>query len=225
MTSSGAVEEAQRAVRLASRAVARCGLVTAYGHCSARIDASTFTVTPLGVPGAVGTGQCTPIVGVDGPLPEDVAGEVRVHQAIYRRRPDVGGICRVHPPVLVALSTQRVTPRARHGHGAYFAPAPPLWDSPRLVRDDQTAAAVADALGAGNAIVLRGNGAVTVGPDLRAASVVAWFLEDAARVELVAHQLGGHLELTGAEAAARATWAGDIAERMWDHMTARDTER
>jgi len=225
VSGTGAVYEAQWVVRLASRAVARCGLVTAFGHCSARIDTSTFTVTPLGTPGSVPIGEPTPLVGVDVPLPEGVAGEVRVHQAIYRGRPDVGGICRVHPPVLVALSTQRVTPRARHGLGSYFAPSLPLWDSPLLVRDDATAAAVADALGTSSAIVLRGNGAVTVGPDLRVAAVLAWFLEDAARVELVARQLDGHVELTHPEAAARATWAGDIAERMWDYMTEGDAER
>jgi HCOMODA/2-hydroxy-3-carboxy-muconic semialdehyde decarboxylase len=32
------------------------------------------------------------------PLPAGVLGEVRLHQQIYRRRPEVGGIVRSMPP-------------------------------------------------------------------------------------------------------------------------------
>ena len=57
----------------------------------------------------------------------------------------------------------RSTPRARHGFSSNIAPAPPLWDDPAFVRYDESAAALAEQLGDDRAIVLRGNGAVTVG--------------------------------------------------------------
>ena len=205
-------------------AAARSGLAGAFGHCSARVGAGDFVVSPPMPLGCVGPGHPVPTVPIDGPLPAGVSGEVRIHQAVYRLRPDVAGICRVHPPVTVALSTQCVVPLARHGHGSYFNRPIPLWEHPSLVRDERSADALAATLGESPAIILRGNGAVTVGEDLRMAAVLAWFLEDAARVELVVRQIGGSGALSADEAGARATWDGGILERMWDYLTFSDPE-
>lgn len=218
-----------RTVRVAARALARAGLAHAYGHCSARTDRDHFLVCAPRPMGLVGVGEPNIEVPIDGELPAGVLGEVRIHQAIYRRRDDIGGICRVQPPATMALSTLRLTPRARHGFSAYFAPAPPLWDDPMLVRSDDGAVAVAEELGDACAIVLRGNGAVTVGPDLRHAAVLAWYLEDSARLELSVRAASSSdgaepIELSVAEAEVRATWDGGLAERMWDYLTAGDPE-
>lgn len=224
---SDRMDEVQRQLRVGARAVARAGLVHAYGHCSVRLDDEHFLVTAPRPLGLLGVDEPGDVVARSEPLPDGVLGEVRMHQAIYRRRDDVQAICRVTPPTVVTLSTMGVTPRARHGFGAYFAPAPPLWPSPALVRDDPSADGVAAALGErAPAIVLRGNGAVVTGNSLMRAVVLAWYLEDAARVELAVRQAtaqsGG--ELTADEATQRAIWHGGIAERMWDHLTHGDPE-
>src|SRR3546814_9599505 len=119
---------------------------------------------------------------IDGPLPEGVLGEVRIHREIYRRRPEAGGICRFMSPALMALSVAGIAPVPRHGIGAYFD-AIPFWNDPRLLRDDKAAARLADLMNAAPALVMRGNGAVTVGETLPQEVTVAWFLEDAARGE------------------------------------------
>ena len=62
------------------------------------------------------------------------------------------------PPAIMSLSTMGITPAARHGLGAYFAPAPPLWNDPRLLRDTVAASGLAEALGSAPAIVMRANG-------------------------------------------------------------------
>jgi HCOMODA/2-hydroxy-3-carboxy-muconic semialdehyde decarboxylase len=170
------------------------------------------------------TAQDHPVtVPIRGALPEGVLGEVRLHQQIYRRRAEVRGIARFQSPRVMSLSALGQTPAPRHGFGSYFAPRPPLWSDTRLVRDDALAAAAADTLGQARAIVLRGNGAVTVGASLPEACVMAWYLEDAARVELdvLATGLPG-LTLSEEEAAARATTQGLIIERMWEWLTAGD---
>jgi HCOMODA/2-hydroxy-3-carboxy-muconic semialdehyde decarboxylase len=163
------------------------------------------------------------IVPVREALPAGTLGEVRLHQQIYLRRPDVRGIVRYQSPRLMSLSSMGRTPLARHGFGSYFAPQAPLWPDTRLVRDDDRAAAAADLLGQARAIVLRGNGAVAVGASLQEACVMAWYLEDAARVELdvLATGLTG-LVMDDEEAAARATTQGLIIERMWEWLTAGD---
>src|SRR5215469_4705509 len=163
-----------RRVRMAGRAVASAGLVNAYGHCSARIDDSRFIVSPTRPLGLVTREDPCVEVMTDRPLPPGAAGEVRIHQAVYRRRPDVGGICRAQPPNTMTLSVARITPRARHGFSSYFAPAPPLWDDPALVRDEASASKIAEALGDRPAIVLRGNGALTVGATIEEATVLCW---------------------------------------------------
>ena len=214
-------------VRKAARALSRSGLVHAYGHCSARIDAASFLVCAAKPMGMIGTGEPGTRVPIDGPLPEGVLGEVRIHQQIYRRRPEVGGICRVMQPHVMALSTMRRTPRARHGLGAYFAPEPPLWDDPLLLRSDEQASQLADLLGPGRAIVMRGNGAVTAGETLETAVVFAWYLEDAARVELEVLRCAADQSaptLTPAEVEVRAVGTGRIYERMWDYLCDGDPE-
>jgi HCOMODA/2-hydroxy-3-carboxy-muconic semialdehyde decarboxylase len=164
-------------------------------------------------------------VPTNGPLPADALPEVVIHQHIYRRRQDIHGIARFHSPNVVALSTMGLTPKARHGLGAYFAPAPPLYANPRLVRDDSSAAALAEQLGAARAIVMRGNGAVAVGSSIEEAVTMAWYLEDAARVELAVLAAGAAaLEFTPAEVESRAVTTGRLIERMWDWLTAGDPE-
>lgn len=128
----------------------------------------------------------------------------------------------------MTLSVARIVPRARHGFSSYFAPAPPLWDDPALVRDEVSASRVAEALTDGPAIVLRGNGALTVGATIQEATVLCWFLEDSARVELdlrkIANAGAPVSELSAAEATRRATWEGALLDRMWAYLTQGDPE-
>lgn len=209
-------------VRQAGRALARHGLLHAYGHCSLRLDQRHFLASPAKPLGLVQDEDACSVVPLDGPLPDGVLGEVRIHREIYRRRPEVGGVVRSMPPRVMTLGTARITPRARHGFGAYFAPQPPLWDDPQLLRSDEQAAALADQLGPARAIVMRGNGAVTAGESLEEAVVLTWYLEDAARIEFEARAAGiaeiGEI-LGEAEAAQRAIWSGAILDRMWAYLT------
>jgi HCOMODA/2-hydroxy-3-carboxy-muconic semialdehyde decarboxylase len=66
-----------------------------------------------------------------------------------------------------------------------------------------------------------------VGRSAEQALALAWFLEDAARVELAALAAGLAEQaplLQGEVAAQRATWEGRIAERIWDFLTLNDPE-
>jgi HCOMODA/2-hydroxy-3-carboxy-muconic semialdehyde decarboxylase len=214
-----------RRVRVAARALARAGLVHAYGHCSQRLDSDHFMVSPAKPLGLVTPQDTVVIVPTHGALPAEALPEVLAHQYIYRQRSDVFGIARFQSPSLTALSTLGLTPKARHGFGAYFAPSAPLHADPRLVRDSASAATLVEELGSARAIVMRGNGAVAVGVTLEEAVVMAWYLEDSARVELAV--LGTGLEgkiLTPKEAADRAVTSGRIIERMWDWLTEGDSE-
>jgi HCOMODA/2-hydroxy-3-carboxy-muconic semialdehyde decarboxylase len=219
---------AQADLRLAARAMARHGLAHAYGHVSVRMDATRFLVSPPQPLGTVEVGDPGVEVTLDGPLPPRALPEVRIHREIYRRRPEAGGVCRVQPPATMALSALGRTPRALHGLWTYFAPSPPLWPGVALVRDDAQAVAVAVQLGDARAIVLSGNGAVTVGATIEEAASLAFFLEDASRIELAllpATTAGATpREYTPEEVQARAVSTGGLYERMWTYLCSGDPE-
>lgn len=215
-------------VRLAARAMARHGLAHAYGHVSARIDDGHFLVSPPQPLGTVAAGDLGVVVPIDGALPERALPEVRIHREIYRGRPDVGGVCRFQSPAVIALSAMDETPRALHGLGTYFAPCPPLWSDVQLVRDDERAVKVAATMGNKAAIVLRGNGAVTAGSSVAEAAAFAFYLEDAARVEIAllpARATGREpLAYTPEDSVRRAVKAGALIERMWQFLCFGDPE-
>ncbi|PIT80716.1 class II aldolase/adducin family protein [Limnohabitans sp. JirII-31] len=217
----------EQLVRTTGRALARAGLATAYGHCSLRLDAEHFLVCaprPMGLLTPQNSGT---VVSVHGPLPDGVLGEVRIHQQVYKRRTEVNGICRFFPPHVMALAAMKLTPSARHGFSSYFYPHVPRWEHTALVRNEAAAEGVVDTLGNAPAVVVSVNGAVTVADSIQKALVLAWFLEDAGRVEN-AVQAAGHTDIsifnTPQEAQERATWNGGIVERMWDYLTHDDIE-
>lgn len=221
------MEQQQIIVRKMARALARAGLVTAFGHCSVRLDEKSFLVCaprPMGIirPGEPGT-----VVSTDAPLPEGVLGEVRMHQQVYKRRSDAKAICRFISTNVVTLAALGLTPKARHGQGAHFYPQVPFWSDPGLIRNDPAAVGVAETMGKAPAVVVSVNGAVTAGATPEQAVTLAWFLEDAARVELAALSAGladKAPRMTEEQAKTRATWQGRIAERVWDYLTDGDPE-
>lgn len=217
--------ELARTLRLTARAMHRHGLAHAYGHVSARIDEASFLVSPAQPLGTVSLNEQGVVVPLDGELPAGALPEVRIHREIYRNRMEIGGVVRVQPPALMALSTLQETPRALHGLGTYFAPHPPLWPGVALVRDDAQAVKVAEMMGNNAAIVLSGSGCVIAGETLEEAAGLTYFLEDAARLELEVRAAGGIPRVyTDDEVKVRAVKAGMLFERMWHYLCFEDEE-
>jgi len=221
------LDRTQARVRVAARALGNNDLGHAFGHVSARIDAENFLVCASKPMGLIATGEPGTIVPIDGPLPDGVLGEVRCHQQIYNRRPEVNGIARTFLRDVMTLSTFQRTPKPRIGFATYFAPCPPLWDDPLLLRDDAAAEKFADTLGDARAIVMRGNGCVLTGATVEEAIVMAFFLEEAAKTELAVMASGqeaASIIFSPEQSKARAVSSGRIFERMWDYLTDGDPE-
>ena len=224
MTRATAAQE--RTLRLAARALGRAGLVHAYGHASLRLDETHFLVCAAQPMSTITSGVAGTVVPVTGPLPSGVLGEVRIHQQIYARRSETGAVCRIMPPHVMGLSILGITSVPRHGFGAFFAPQPPFWDDPSLLRDDGRAGELADQMGLSPAIVMRANGAVVAGADLVEAVALSWFLEEAARIEHYVRLHGdpAHARLNKEETLARQDKSGRVMERMWEYLTHDDPE-
>ena len=221
------IEKTQTRVRMAARALGRNDLGHAYGHVSARLNEDSFLVCAAKPMGLIAPEDQGTVVPIDGPLPDGVLGEVRCHQQIYRRRKDVNGIARTFLRDVMTLSTFERTPKPRIGFASYFAPQPPLWNDPLLLRDDRMAGELAETLGQARAIVMRGNGCILTGATVEEAIVMAFYLEEAAKTELAVIASGQEeksLVYSDAQAESRAVSSGQIFERMWDYLTHGDPE-
>lgn len=220
-------DAAELTVRKAARALARAGLVGAYGHCSVRLSDTELLVCASKPMGTILPGERGTVVPIEGELPEGVLGEVKVHQQVYRRRKDVGAVCRVFPPNVMTMSVLNKRPVSRHGLSAFFFPQPAFWNDVSLMRTDALAASVADAIGLTPGIMLRGNGAIVAGSNMAQCLSLCMYLEEMCRVELGVLASGTEADpipLDSTEARNRSDWNGRVEQRMWDHLTFKDPE-
>ncbi|WP_052745680.1 class II aldolase/adducin family protein [Allosalinactinospora lopnorensis] len=118
--------------------------------------------------------------------------EWRWHLALYRARPEVGGIAHLHPPHSVAFAVaNRPVPlvhTAGRGHLRRVA-AVDLFPAGSAELADAVVSAFSDPEVHG--AVLREHGTITVGPDIRAAHYRTEYLDDCARVALLAARIQG----------------------------------
>ena len=211
-------------VVVAARALAAAGLVTAFGHVSVRTGSrSGFRITPPKPLGTLRPGeplQEVPLAGAG--LPDGVPKEAWIHRAIYEARSDVGAICRAQPPVATAVASAGVPMRVLHGHAAFLGREVPVYGDARLIREREAGEALARGLGDAGGVVMRGNGAVTVGADVGAAAARMWVLERSAEMNRDAASAGSPEPLTDSEFAYWESVSEEILERIWAYL--RDSE-
>ncbi len=205
----------------AGHALDAAGLVTAFGHVSFREGQNGFRITPPKPLGSLEpTESLLEVSLVADELPEGVPGEAWVHWAIYNSRPDVEGICRAQPPISTAVTSAGVSIRPLHGQGAFLGEEVPVYDDARLIRGQQAGEALAKDLGNAGGVVMRGNGAVTVGKSVGVAAARMWVLERSAEMNQVAVSAGTSRPLGEEEFAYWESVSEEILERIWSYLKA-----
>src|SRR6185436_15576850 len=103
-------------------------------------------------------------------------------------------------------------------HGSFFAGGVPVYTRPDLISTEQLGTEVGEALGDRPAVLLRGNGQVTVGRTIPEAVMMAIYLEEAADVLYGALQIGKPIPLTIDESKQRQREALPPVdmERAWN---------
>jgi HCOMODA/2-hydroxy-3-carboxy-muconic semialdehyde decarboxylase len=210
-------------VAAAARVLAGLGFVHAFGHVSARgPDGEGVLLTPTSPPlGALTAGDLLELEA-GGRLLRDQAArmpiEVPMHLAVYAGRADVGAVCRIHAPATAAWASIGAAPPLLHGFGGMVEPVA-VWDDPDLIATKAAARRVAAVLGNAPALLLRGNGGLTVGATLDEALARAWCLEDRCRIALAAGDRAR--PLTRAELERRRRWYGAESARLaaWLRMS------
>ncbi|MEU3643894.1 class II aldolase/adducin family protein [Lentzea sp. NPDC034063] len=202
----------------AALTTAHAGLVTAFGHVSV-LTGDQVLITPPQPLGTI-TDRAVALDLAADELPEGTPKEAWIHLAVYHVRPDVRAICRAQPETATALASAGVPIRPLHGQGAFLGPEVPVFDDPRLVRDRQRAEELAAQLGPAPALLMRGNGAVTVGADVGQAVARMWLLEVSARINAQAAAAGRPRALSTDEQAAWLAAETELLSRLWAHLRA-----
>ena len=195
------------------------GLVTAFGHVSARSGPNSFLVTPPKPLGSIRPGEPLLEVSlVERELPWGVPGEVWIHRAIYEKRPDILAVCRAQPAITTAMSGAGVSIKALHGQGAFLGKQTPVFEDARLIRSRELGNSVAECLGDEGGIVLRGNGAVTLGGSVGEAVARMWVLEASAEINWRASSAGHPRPLDGDEFSYWVSVSEEILQRIWAYL-------
>ncbi|MEV0994023.1 class II aldolase/adducin family protein [Nonomuraea sp. NPDC050202] len=203
----------------AGRVLAAAGLVTAFGHVSARLPGDRLLMTPPVPLGTLGPDAPYAEIPLDAAgLPDGAPREAWIHVEIAGARPGVGAICRAQPPTATALASAGVPILPLHGQGAFLGPEVPVLDDAVLVRDRARGRALAERLGDAPALVMRGNGAVTVGASVGEAVALMWVLEASARMNATAAASGTPVPLTPAEQDAWRAVRSELSGRIWSHL-------
>ncbi|HEY7061972.1 MAG TPA: class II aldolase/adducin family protein [Chloroflexota bacterium] len=164
------------------------GLNQGFGHLSARVPGrDLFLITPRKNFTQIAPDEIE-VVDFDGrKLTTNSAyrapNELFIHASVYRARPEVQAVARNQGEYVEAFGVAGVPVRPTHDFGAILMGATPVHGEPRLVTTPERGAALVAALGARNALILRGNGCVVLGRSVPEAVVRAVFLEEAARLQ------------------------------------------
>lgn len=215
-------------VAIANRIAHAAGLVTAFGHVSARVPGTdTFLIPPRVSPLLADPADLLRI-DFDGNIVDGDGqpnSEFWVHARIYAARKDVGGVAHVHAPSCVVLGQIGHRVRPLHNSGA-VAGETPVFERAGLIRSRQLGDEVAACLGTARAMLLRGHGANVAAADVKQAIVTACFLEEGARFQLDAlAAVGGNASAlrfydTDEVRRLREELDGPPLERAWDYYAA-----
>jgi HCOMODA/2-hydroxy-3-carboxy-muconic semialdehyde decarboxylase len=214
----------------ANRILVDQGVLDGYGHVSIRHPASPdrYLLTRSLAPELV---TAADIIEFDlDSTPVDARGralliERFIHGEIYRARPDVIAVVHNHSPSVIPFGVSTVPLRPLYHMSAFVGDGVPIFDirdaaggpTDMLVRTPPLGQALARTLGPRPAALMRGHGAVVVGPGLPHAVARSVYLELNARLQGQAMALGGPIRYLDPEEArqADASVAGTYA-RPWE---------
>jgi len=215
-----AVSTQRRDLVEAAHVLSRLGLVTAYGHVSARAGASML-ITPAADLGTVTEPAVVEVPLAASSLPSAAPAEAWAHLALYRARPDAGSIARAQPASAFAAAATTTSLAPLHGQAAWLGASVPVHESAHLLRSAELAERAAGSLPTGEALLLRGNGALTLGATPGVAVARMWLLAAACETFVATRATGRVTPLTGEEIASWRAVGDELLPRLWQHLRER----
>lgn len=195
-----------------NRLYARGLTTTSGGNISLRISDELILLTPSATDKGNMTGDQIAEIGMNGTnhTPHlKPSGETSMHLEIYKRRPEVQAIVHAHPPMASVFAVSNRKLNVRLIAESYAILGEPALAPYALTGTNELAEHVTSSLGEKAVCVLMKNhGVLTVGHTLIEAFDRMEVLENAAKINIYAHQLGGEQELNNGQCAALDAWVG-----------------
>jgi HCOMODA/2-hydroxy-3-carboxy-muconic semialdehyde decarboxylase len=169
--------------------------------------------------------DCKPIV-TPGPI---LYQERFIHCAIYKARPDVGAIVHSHTPYLITFSVTDVPLRAVTNSAQMMGPGPvPVFDASttglvenNLVASPASGRALAEKLGQGSIVLMRGHGSTVVAKDVQRVVADIRAAEQNAMILLNARLLGGNITYLDPKQYGNRRIIQEVGSREWDALKAK----
>jgi HCOMODA/2-hydroxy-3-carboxy-muconic semialdehyde decarboxylase len=188
----------------AARVLARLGLVTAFGHVSAR-EGDSMLITPAADLAGVTAASVIEVPLESQALPAGAPAEAWAHLALYRARPDAAAIARAQPAAAFAVAAVATVMVPVHGQAAWLGESVPVYGDAALLRS--------------------ADGALTLGAAPGLAVARMWLLAAACDVYLAALAASGAASgaspvttLSGGEIASWRAVSGELLPRLWEHL-------
>jgi len=193
-------------VAAAARRLHAAGWVANHdGNVSVRCGRDRFLCTPTAVSKAAVDESMLVVVDAKGALVEGTRkpfGEMALHLAIYRARPDAEAVLHAHPPTATAFGVAGVSLEVAAMPEFLVSLGPGVPTVPlALPGTPELAAGVDAAARNAHAFLCAGNGVFSLGPDLDMAFLRMELVEHYAKIVAAARQLGGVKELSQAQVA------------------------
>jgi ribulose-5-phosphate 4-epimerase/fuculose-1-phosphate aldolase len=188
----------------ASHILANEGVLDSFGHASVRSarDPSHFFM-PRAMPPALVTRKdiveldmdCKPLQ----PVSFHLNGERFIHCEVYKARPDVQSVIHSHDPAVLPFGLSKVPLRPVLAQSGFLPPKTPVFDVRKvktenkgmLVLNPVLGHALAESLGKGPVVLMRGHGDTVVGTSVKEATVFAVYTDMNAKAQAGAIALGG----------------------------------
>jgi len=219
--------EQREILAAACKALAFCGHDDfQLGHVSVRESATTYWLKPKGIDLGEATAATMLLVDLDGNVLEgsgDRPHEYFIHGEILRAHPEVHAVVHSHALACIAMSclTEPLRPYSHHALPFVLPPIPTFRETTNLITTRPLGQAVARELGPANGLFLQNHGMVTIGADLRWATVYAAMLERACALQIqVSSQGSGSVWTSDEELLARRDYAFTEAsvQQIWEYL-------
>ena len=122
-----------------------------------------------------------------------------IHGMIYQARPDVNAVVHSHSPTVIPFSVTEKPLRAIFHNGHFLGQGVPVWEirehvgenNNMLVLSNELGKSLAEALGPGSVVLMRGHGNAVAAADLKTTVFRAIYTEVNAKLQMQAVMLGG----------------------------------
>jgi ribulose-5-phosphate 4-epimerase/fuculose-1-phosphate aldolase len=214
---------------IANHVLAGHGVLDAFGHVSIRHpgNADRFLMSRSLAPALVTAADLLEY-DLDGNA-VDARGRASflerfIHAEIYKARPDVKAVIHSHSPSVIPFGTTQVPMQPMFHISAFLAPQVPVFEirkvggmTDMLVSNAQLGKALAEALGRGAVVLMRGHGMAVAGPSLPLTVFRAVYTEVNARLQTQAIEIGGPITFLAPEESEKSNKLIDqIHLRAWD---------